>query len=114
MHRDKTGRIVTLEEKLTSSKELLQKTNKEALKQWASGAKQIDDIAKRQLQLKKARNEHADAERQKEQSLMDRELREKERFGDPLKLMQSKTVRFGKTDQLYRVLTTQSGQKYIL
>ena len=47
VHRDKTGKIVTLEEKLTSSKELLQKTNKEALKQWASGAKQIDDIAKR-------------------------------------------------------------------
>lgn len=45
---------------------------------------------------------------------LERELKEKERFGDPLKLMQSKTVRFGKSDMQYRVLTTQTSKKFIL
>lgn len=45
---------------------------------------------------------------------LERELKEKDRFGDPLKLMQSKTVWFGKSDMQYRVLTTQSNKKFIL
>ena len=35
-------------------------------------------------------------------------------FGDPLKLMKSTTVRHGGSNTLYRILTTQSGNKYIL
>ena len=45
---------------------------------------------------------------------VDRELKDRDQFGDPLKLMQSKTIKYGKSDLMYRVLTTQSEQKYIL
>ena len=44
----------------------------------------------------------------------EQEMRDKDRFGDPLKLMQSSTLRHGQSQQLYRVLTTQGGHKYIL
>ena len=41
-------------------------------------------------------------------------MKDRERFGDPLKLMQSTTVAYGKSEQMYRILTTQSGKKFIL
>ena len=46
--------------------------------------------------------------------MAERELKDRERFGDPLKLMQSTTVRYGSGNMSYRILTTQSGKKYIL
>ena len=46
VHRDKSGKIVSLEEKLVTDKERLQKTNKEALATWAAGSKQRDESVK--------------------------------------------------------------------
>ena len=39
VHRDKSGKIVSLEEKLTTDKELLQNTNKATLATFSGGAK---------------------------------------------------------------------------
>ena len=41
-------------------------------------------------------------------------MKEKERFGDPLKLMKSTTVRIDRSNTLYRMLTTQSEKKFPL
>lgn len=103
VHRDKAGKIVTLEEKLVTDKDRLQQTNKAALKTWARGAKQIQDKVKIKQDIEEAKdskfgNSTLDPE-------VERNLKDKDRFGDPLKLMQSKTVRYGKSDLLYRVLT---------
>ena len=46
VHRDTTGKIVSLEEKLVTDKERLQKTNKEALATWVGGVKQKEEAAK--------------------------------------------------------------------
>lgn len=112
VHRDKTGKIVTLEQKLTSEKELLQNTNKAALATWSAGVKQKEDKEKLRQAMQEAKESKFG--NSKLDPAVERELKDKERFGDPLKLMQSKTVRFGKSDLLYRVLTTQNGRKYIL
>jgi pre-mRNA-splicing factor CWC26 len=45
---------------------------------------------------------------------VDKELRNKERFGDPMKLITSKSVRSKNGMQTYRFITTASGFKYIL
>lgn len=45
---------------------------------------------------------------------VDKELQEKERFGDPLKLLKSSNMRSSLTKQMYRVITTASGYKYLL
>ena len=106
VHRDAKGKIVSLEEKLISDKDRLQKTNKQALATWAQGAKQKELAAEKRQALEEAKqskfgNSVLDP-------AVDRELKDKDRFGDPLKLMTSTTVRYGKSDMMYRVLTTQS------
>ena len=45
---------------------------------------------------------------------VEQQMKDRERFGDPLKLMQSTTVQYGKSEQMYRIMTTQSSKKYIL
>ena len=85
VHRDKSGKIVSLEEKLVTDKERLQKTNKEALATWAAGSKQRDESVKQKQALEEAKdgkfgNSVLDP-------AVDRELKDKDRFGDPLKLM---------------------------
>lgn len=44
----------------------------------------------------------------------DKELMEKERFGDPLKLIGSSDIKSKLTNQLYRVIITATGHKFIL
>ena len=46
-------------------------------------------------------------------------MKERDRFGDPLKLIKSSLMKYEKAggygdDMMYRVLTTQSGKKFIL
>lgn len=86
MHRDKAGRIVALEEKLISEKDRLQETNRATLATWAGGAKQKQD----KVDLKKAIEEVKDRQAFGNSALdpaIERELKDKDRFGDPLKLM---------------------------
>ena len=42
------------------------------------------------------------------------ELRGKERFGDPLKLLKSSNMRSNLTKQMYRVITTANGYQFLL
>ena len=44
----------------------------------------------------------------------EKELKGKNRFGDPLKLIKSSTMRSSVNDQTYRVLYTASGHRYLL
>jgi hypothetical protein len=46
VHRNADGKIVSLEDKLVTDKERLQKTNKEALATWVGGVKQKEETAK--------------------------------------------------------------------
>ena len=55
VHRDKSGKIVSLEEKLISDKDRLQKTNKQALATWAAGAKQKELAAEKRQALEEAK-----------------------------------------------------------
>ena len=44
----------------------------------------------------------------------DKELKEKVRFGDPLKLIKSSNMKSSVNQQTYRVITTASGYRYLL
>ena len=70
---------------MVTDKERLQNTNKAALATWATGAKQKENLAKHRQALEEAKetkfgNSVLDP-------AVDRELKDKERFGDPMKLM---------------------------
>jgi hypothetical protein len=100
-----------LQEKLTTDKDKLRQQNEDALKQWKSGAKQKEDLTKFKTRLQ-------DMKEGKEDSYT-KELKARDRFGDPLKLIKSSLMRYEKVggsgdDMMYRVLTTQSGRKFVL
>lgn len=44
----------------------------------------------------------------------EKELKLKDRFGDPLKLIKSNTMKSKYNQQIYRVITTASGYRYLL
>ena len=78
VHRDAKGKIVSLEEKLISDKDRLQKTNKQALATWAQGAKQKELAAEKRQALEEAKqskfgNSVLDP-------AVDRELKDKDRL----------------------------------
>ena len=97
---------------MRTDNDALQAANKQALDQVKGGAKQNQDAQEFKQQLQDAKT------RPLGQSGLDpeveRDMKERDMFGDPLKLMKSTTVKYGSSNTLYRLLTTQSGQKYIL
>ena len=98
---------------MKTDQDKLQSTNQATLATFAAGAKQKEDVAKQKQALKEAKETKFGSS--KLDPAVERELKEKDQFGDPLKLMQSKTISYGKSSDLqYRVLTTQNGHKYIL
>ena len=97
---------------MTSEKDRLRIANENQLKQWKGGAKQLAD----KEDYKKAIEEAKDKPfaRYELDPAAEKELKMKERFGDPLKLIKSSTIRSKLNDQTYRVLTTASGNRYLL
>ncbi|TNV82107.1 hypothetical protein FGO68_gene12811 [Halteria grandinella] len=95
-----------------SEKDRLKAANEAQLKQWGQGAKQAADKMQLMNQLEEAKETpFARYELDKE---AEDELKMKDRFGDPLKLIKSKTIQSTLTNQSYRVLTTASGHRYLL
>ena len=77
---------------------------------FAQGDKQKADKAayKKRLNEEKESESFSGLKKSTAQMEHDRELKDREMFGDPLKLIQSKNIRFGggATETSYRVLTT--------
>lgn len=112
VHRDKSGAIVDIQNKMISEKDRLRIANENQLKLWKGGAKQLADKADYRKAVEEAKNQPF--ARYELDDEAEKELKMKERFGDPLKLIKSGTIKSSFNDQTYRVLTTASGYRYLL
>lgn len=112
IYRNKEGQIVDMKEKLLTEKDRLKLANEAQLKQWKGGAKQMQEKQDMRKAIEEAK-EQPFARHEISQEA-ETELKNRERFGDPLKLMKSTSHRSKYNQQMYRVITTFSGYKYLL
>ena len=97
---------------MVNDNDKLQAANREALNQVKGGAKQIEDAANFKKQLEEVKERRFGNSKLAPE--VEQEMKDRDRFGDPLKLMGSTTVHYGKSQTQYRILTPQNGKKYIL
>lgn len=95
-----------------SEKDRLRQANEQQLKQWKGGARQLADAQDRKKAIEEAKN--APFARYEMDQEAEEQLKAKDRFGDPLKLIKSTTIHSSTTQQNYRILTTASGHRYLL
>jgi len=112
VHRDKSGAIVDLKAGMLSEKDRLRQANEAQLKMWKGGSKQVADKEEYKRALEEAKDQPF--ARYEMDAAAERELKFRERFGDPMKLIKSGTIRSRFNDQTYRVLTTANGHRYLL
>ncbi|CDW81125.1 UNKNOWN [Stylonychia lemnae] len=112
IYRNKEGIKVDMKDKMLSEKDRLRIANENQLKQWKGGAKQMQEKVELKKQIEEAKREPFAKHEMDVQ--VENELRQQDRFGDPLKLLQSKNMRSSITKQMYRVITTASEYQYLL
>lgn len=91
IYRSKDGRKIDESERLLSEKDRLKIANEKLLAQWKGGAKQAYEVEERKQAMIEARDKPF-ANYEMDQGA-DQDLRDKDRFGDPLKLIKSSTMR---------------------
>lgn len=75
---------------MLSEKDKLRIANESNLKQWQRGQKQMEESEKRKQQMREAKDAPFSTSALSKEA--ENEMKQKERFGDPLKLIKSKTV----------------------
>ena len=108
VYRDKDGRKVTLEEKLMTDQDRLRKENQQTLDQFKGGTYQNAQQQKLKQTIKSMKDGSTAAQE-------DEAERQVDRFGDPLKVMGSRSKVFKlKNDTSWRLITTQHGRTFVM
>lgn len=112
VYRNKDGVIVDKSELELTEKDKLRMANEQILKQFKGGVKQKELAQQRKQELEEAKEQPFSSH--KLDPAVEQEIKNKERFGDPLKLIKSRNMKSEFSKQVYRVITTATSYKYVL